>query len=661
MDSFDPYQQWLGISRREQPPNRYRLIGVGVFEFDPEVIRESADRQIENVRKHGRGPQGGLASKLLSELRDTRDCLLNAKRKADYDRELRQQLGMHDPQAPEAEDIELELVEPTPKRGPSRPPVAEDDIELELVEPMPKRAPPRSRPAAEDDVELELVEPVPKRVSPPSRSAASAPPPMPPVDEISELNDLRAPRPATKVKSSPAPSVRPAPKPMSLDAPDDEDQSLEAAMDESSAGPPRRRRSKGPLPTLIGAVGGGLSACLIAYFFWPQLVALRNGGQPVVVEHRTERHSPPRTTERREKPRRPEPVEEPSEPSFPKLRPRPAAPRPERSMEGEMEGEPPAEMPEAAPPPRPTGPRRPVLNEQETQEAVLQVRRRFRDEYRGNSTDDQTALALVLVDQARKAQDDPKLRYGLLLEARKAAIAAGHAELVVKSIDDLAAEFDVDPLALKIEGLGDAMKHVKDEDDRHAFIDAAFRTIDAAVAANEYAAASQVAGFAQNVATKLRDNETRKQVAKRVTQLQAYETHLKDVKTAQETIATAPDDAGANTVIGKHLCLYEDKWDQGLPMLARGSDEKLAAAAKQELADPTEVAPQIAAGDFWWDFAQTEVGLPRRGALSRAAHWYTKSGEQATGINKIKIDKRLKMIADENAKSGRRWRSPLAE
>src|SRR3569623_1431568 len=46
MDSFDPYQQWLGISRREQPPNRYRLIGVGVFEFDPEVIRESADRQI---------------------------------------------------------------------------------------------------------------------------------------------------------------------------------------------------------------------------------------------------------------------------------------------------------------------------------------------------------------------------------------------------------------------------------------------------------------------------------------------------------------------------------------------------------------------------------------------------------------------------------------
>jgi len=289
------------------------------------------------------------------------------------------------------------------------------------------------------------------------------------------------------------------------------------------------------------------------------------------------------------------------------------------------------------------------------------VRRRFRDEYRGNSTDDQTALALVLVDQARKAQDDSKLRYGLLLEARKAAIAAGHAELVVKSIDDLAATFEVDPLPLKVEALGDAVKNVKDEDDRHAFIDATFRSIDTAVASDEYAAASQLAGFAQNVATKLRDAETRKQVARRVAQLQAFETHLKEVQAARETIAASPDDAGANGVMGKHLCLYEDKWDEGLPMLARGTDEKLAAGAKQELAAPTDVARQIEVGDFWWNFAQSEVGRPRRNALGRAAHWYTKSAVQATGINKIKLDKRLKTIAEENAQSGRRWRSPLAE
>ena len=72
-------------------------------------------------------------------------------------------------------------------------------------------------------------------------------------------------------------------------------------------------------------------------------------------------------------------------------------------------------------------------------------------------------------------------------------------------------------------------------------------------------------------------------------------------------------------------------------------------------------AQQIEAGDFWWNFAQTEVGGPRRNALTRAAHWYTKSATQATGINKIKIDKRLKIIAEENSQSERRWRAPLAE
>ncbi|HVV99578.1 MAG TPA: hypothetical protein VHB77_04525 [Planctomycetaceae bacterium] len=624
MDSFDPYQQWLGISRREQPANRYRLIGVGVFEFDPEIIRESAERQIESVRKHGRGPHGGIASNLLVELRDARDCLLNADRKAEYDRELRRELGLHNPQD-EAEDIELELVEPNPP---------------------PRKA---TRPAA-----------------------ASAPPPLPPAGEIAELDEVRAPRPAMRVKPPPLPSVRPAPVPLDMEVDDDGPNDLSSAVDAPpvSVVPIRRRRSSSPLPTLIGAVGGGVSAAVVAWLFWPQIVALRNGGQPVVVEHRTEHHSRTRSHERRDKSPRSEFADSTPQSLFSSIRPedRPPAARikPTPETDEEMESAPPTKrsgtaMPEPEAPVQPKGPRLPALSEKETQDAILLVKRRFRDEYRGQSVDDQTALALVLVDQARKAADDPKLRYGLLLEARKAAIAAGHAELVVKSIDDLAAGFEVDPLALKVAALGEAAKNVRDEEDRLAFVDATFRTIGAAVAQQEYATASQLGGMAQSVATKLRDAETRKRVASKVAELQGLEAHIKDVAKARETIAVSPDDATANGVIGKHLCLYENKWDEGLPQLARGSDEKLAAEARQELAPPKDAAQQIEAGDFWWNFAQTEVGAPRRNTLSRAAHWYTKSASQATGINKIKIDKRLKIIAEETSQTERRWRSPLAE
>ena len=45
-DEFDPYRMWLGIPPEEQPPNIYRLLGIGLFEADLDVIQEAADRQM---------------------------------------------------------------------------------------------------------------------------------------------------------------------------------------------------------------------------------------------------------------------------------------------------------------------------------------------------------------------------------------------------------------------------------------------------------------------------------------------------------------------------------------------------------------------------------------------------------------------------------------
>ena len=45
MASFDPYQAWLGIPPHDQPPNLYRLLGLVLFESNPE-------------RHYGGGPNG---------------------------------------------------------------------------------------------------------------------------------------------------------------------------------------------------------------------------------------------------------------------------------------------------------------------------------------------------------------------------------------------------------------------------------------------------------------------------------------------------------------------------------------------------------------------------------------------------------------------------
>ncbi|MGH7136958.1 MAG: hypothetical protein ACREHD_14555, partial [Pirellulales bacterium] len=86
---FDPYRKWLGIPTAEQPPNHYRLLGIGLFEDDSDTIANAADRQMAHIRTFQAGPHSAVSQKLLNELAAARLALLDEKKKADYDRQLR--------------------------------------------------------------------------------------------------------------------------------------------------------------------------------------------------------------------------------------------------------------------------------------------------------------------------------------------------------------------------------------------------------------------------------------------------------------------------------------------------------------------------------------------------------------------------------------------
>ncbi len=94
---FDPYHRWLGIPPKDQPPNHYRLLAIEVFEADPEVIADAVDRQMAHVRTYHLGPQADLSQKILNEIAAAKVCLLNPKKKAAYDTQLRQQLPKAQP------------------------------------------------------------------------------------------------------------------------------------------------------------------------------------------------------------------------------------------------------------------------------------------------------------------------------------------------------------------------------------------------------------------------------------------------------------------------------------------------------------------------------------------------------------------------------------
>jgi len=99
-NDFDPYFKFLGIPPKEQPPHYYRLLGIELFEADPEVIAIAAQQCIKHVRSFQTGQYAIVSQKLQKKIAAAKACLLNPEKKREYDISLRLQLHLQPAQSP---------------------------------------------------------------------------------------------------------------------------------------------------------------------------------------------------------------------------------------------------------------------------------------------------------------------------------------------------------------------------------------------------------------------------------------------------------------------------------------------------------------------------------------------------------------------------------
>lgn len=102
---FDPYHKWMGIPAHEQPPNHYRLLRIGLFESDSEVIKNAFERETAGLKMQQDGQHADHAARISRELLKARDCLLDADRKQRYDATLQEKLDAEE----EGDDLADEL------------------------------------------------------------------------------------------------------------------------------------------------------------------------------------------------------------------------------------------------------------------------------------------------------------------------------------------------------------------------------------------------------------------------------------------------------------------------------------------------------------------------------------------------------------------------
>jgi len=105
-EQFDPYRKWLGIPDQTQHPHHYQLLGLALFEDDPDVIENAANRQMTHVRSFQTGQYASYSQDLLNEIAQAKICLLQPGSKASYDLQLQTKLKATtpypDPMAPVA-------------------------------------------------------------------------------------------------------------------------------------------------------------------------------------------------------------------------------------------------------------------------------------------------------------------------------------------------------------------------------------------------------------------------------------------------------------------------------------------------------------------------------------------------------------------------------
>jgi len=144
-ETFDPYHKWLGIPPEDQPPNHYRLLGINVFESDPDVIDTAADQRMSHVRSYQTGDRAELSQKILNEISAARVCLLDVGKKAAYDARLKAKQEKAKPDEKPSGMVPLAAesipdAEPLEESSPSRiPRLSPPPIQKPVVVPSPSQ------------------------------------------------------------------------------------------------------------------------------------------------------------------------------------------------------------------------------------------------------------------------------------------------------------------------------------------------------------------------------------------------------------------------------------------------------------------------------------------------------------------------------------------
>ena len=280
----------------------------------------------------------------------------------------------------------------------------------------------------------------------------------------------------------------------------------------------------------------------------------------------------------------------------------------------------------------------PAPSTAELKSAEAKIREIFKEEY---AKKDPT-LATKLLKEGRDTKNEPSTGFVLLRDAALQFALLGEAKIACSAVDDLAKAFQFDAPALKSDVLSKTLNALTSPEKAKELYYCAQTAVTEAIQADSFDNAIRAASVSDTAARKLSDARILTQAMASSREVQEIKAEFQKLKVANETIATKPDDPDANLAVGSYLCFAKNDWVKGLPLLAKGKDEKLKQLALKDLA--AEKGQRVEIGDAWWDYAEKLSPSKKKSADRRAIFNYFEGYDNAAGMSRIRVDKRLSTV-----------------
>ncbi|MDB5358474.1 MAG: hypothetical protein JWN24_4927 [Phycisphaerales bacterium] len=267
------------------------------------------------------------------------------------------------------------------------------------------------------------------------------------------------------------------------------------------------------------------------------------------------------------------------------------------------------------------------------------IREIFKDDYQKKPIADRAALARKLILQNEDPTTDPTDAFVLLQQARDLAIEAGDTAAAIWATSRTTQLYAVNESQTRLATLRACAKPGATSRANSALAIGAIELFDDLVAAGEIEDAARAVSLAESASKKSDDPMLAQASHDREARLRPLRAGFEQFQKAAAALRENPNSAADYLLAGKFLCFVKGDWEQGLPILTKGSDASLKRLAGEDILSPADAEAQKRLADAWWDAGKTEPE-----ARQRAVYWYRRALPGLGGLSRQFAQKRIDEI-----------------